>query len=101
MTVLRGVNEAIENAGVSRAELAEVLGTSRPYVSQVLNGSTNATLKTLGALLWASGTQIAGLQIEPLGSKRGRDNTVGFQLKVTTTSAENINGTITEVRKAG
>lgn len=58
--------EAIDGAGISRAEVAELLGTSRSYVSQVLNGSTNMTLKTLGALLWVAGQQVARLETEPV-----------------------------------
>ena len=59
--------DAIDSAGLSRAEVAELLGTSRSYVSQVLNGSTNMTLKTLGALLWAAGQQVGRLETEPVG----------------------------------
>jgi hypothetical protein len=61
--------EAIEGAGMTRAEVARVLGTTKSYVSQVLNGSTNMTLKTLGALLWAAGQQVCQLGSEPMGAE--------------------------------
>jgi transcriptional regulator with XRE-family HTH domain len=60
--------QAIEEAGLTRAEVARLLGTTRGYVSQVLNGSTNMTLKTFGALLWAAGRQVASVSTEPVGS---------------------------------
>lgn len=70
ITLTRQVQDAIEDAGLSRAELAVLLGTSRSFVSQVLNGSANMTLKTLGALLWATGRQVDGLESNQIGYKR-------------------------------
>lgn len=61
------VQEALDDAGITRAEIAEQLGTTRSYVSQVLNGSTNMTLKTLGALCWVAGRQVTELRSVPLG----------------------------------
>ena len=69
ITVLTSaVHDALNAAGLSRAEIADLLGTTRSYVTQVLSGSTNMTLRTLGALLWASGQQVAQLRVEPLGT---------------------------------
>jgi predicted XRE-type DNA-binding protein len=65
----RVVQEAIDNAGLSRAEVARVLGTTKSYISQVLNGSTNMTLKTLGALLWVAGRQVAELRTQVVGAE--------------------------------
>jgi len=62
------VLDAIDNSGLSRSEVAEALGTTKSYISQVLNGATNMTLKTLGALLWASGQQVAELRTEAIGA---------------------------------
>lgn len=67
MTLTRQVLDAVEEAGLTRAEIASLLGTSRSFVSQVLNGSANMTLKTLGALLWATGRQVDGLESNQLG----------------------------------
>lgn len=64
----RAVLDAIESAGLSRADVARALGTTKSYVSQVLNGSTNMTLKTLGALLWASGRQVSDLRTDVIGA---------------------------------
>jgi hypothetical protein len=62
--------DAVEDAGITRAEIARVLGTTKSYVSQVLNGNTNMTLKTLGALLWAAGRQVEDLRFDILGSAK-------------------------------
>ena len=62
------VLDAIEDSGLTRAELARVLGTTKSYVSQVLNGSTNMTLKTLGGLLWATGKQVQNVTVAVTGS---------------------------------
>jgi transcriptional regulator with XRE-family HTH domain len=49
--LLLDLNEAITNgmdrARLSRAQLAERLGTSRAYVTKLLDGQENMTLKTL------------------------------------------------------
>jgi len=37
----------MEEKGVSRAELADLLGKSRGYVTQLLDGATNMTLRTI------------------------------------------------------
>jgi len=69
ISVLTGaVQDAINNAGMTRAEVARVLGTTKSYVSQVLNGSTNMTLRTFGALLWAAGRQVQGVETAPVGT---------------------------------
>ncbi len=70
------VQKAIDDAGLSRADVARLLGTTKSYVSQVLNGSTNMTLKTLGAFLWAAGRQVSALKTDTLGAATAeRDET--------------------------
>lgn len=101
LSVMRDLSEAIESSGLSRAELAELLGTSRSFVSQLLNGSANVTLKTVGSLMWATGQQVSGLKSEPLGAKRARSNLLGFQMKVTTVVEPAPQGTPANVRKVG
>ena len=46
---------ALEHAGINKSELAERLGTTKGYVSQVLSGSRNMTLRTLADICFAVG----------------------------------------------
>ena len=59
------VAEAMANQGLTRAQLAKALGTSRPDVTQLLSGSRNMTLRTLAALAHACGMRV-DLKFEPL-----------------------------------
>ena len=45
--------EALEENGISRANLADRLGTSNAYVTQLLNGSRNMTLRTFASIAFA------------------------------------------------
>ena len=47
--------ELMELQGVSRTELAKRLGTSKGYVTQLLDGSANMTLRTLSDVYLALG----------------------------------------------
>lgn len=41
------LTEALDNAGITKGELAERLGKSREFVSQVFGGGRNLTLRTV------------------------------------------------------
>jgi plasmid maintenance system antidote protein VapI len=47
LDVNEAIVEAMESAGLKRADLAERLGTSRAYVTRLLGGPENLTLRTL------------------------------------------------------
>jgi len=49
---------AMEEQGVTRAELARRLGTSQAYITRVLGGHANFTLKTMAKLALALGLQL-------------------------------------------
>jgi transcriptional regulator with XRE-family HTH domain len=49
---------AMDEQGVSRAELARRLGTSQAYVTRVLRGNANFTLKTMNKLAFALGLEL-------------------------------------------
>ena len=49
---------AMEEQGVTRAELARRLGTSQAYITRVLGGHANFTLKTMAKLALALGMQL-------------------------------------------
>jgi transcriptional regulator with XRE-family HTH domain len=63
------VSEALARAmaenGLSKADLAEKLGTSRAHITQVLSGSRNMTLRTVADLAWAC-NQRAEIRLEAL-----------------------------------
>jgi len=48
----------MEEHGVTRAELARRLGTSQAYITRVLGGHANFTLKTMAKLALALGMQL-------------------------------------------
>ena len=58
----------MEQQGVTRAELATLLGRTRGHVSQVLNGDRNMTLRTLAEILHALDRR-ATLTASPLASR--------------------------------
>jgi len=53
--------------GVSGAELARRMGTSRAWVSRVLAGECNLTVATMGKLAFALGMKVT-TQIVPVGA---------------------------------
>lgn len=57
----------MEEAEISRAELAKRLGVSKAHISQVLNGSRNMTLATIADVLWACGKEVTDLHVSDLG----------------------------------
>lgn len=59
--------DVMQTHGVSKAELADRLGCSRAYVSQLLDGTRNMTLRSLADLAWALGTRI-GVMVDAIDS---------------------------------
>lgn len=53
--VTEAIWQALKEANIDRTELARRMGTSKGYVSQVLNGSRNMTLRTLADICRAIG----------------------------------------------
>lgn len=53
MEVTEMLTDVMKRGGVSRAELARRLGRSKAFVTQVLRGRHNMTMRTLGDLAWA------------------------------------------------
>ncbi len=59
----------LEEQRVSKAELARRLGKSRPYITQMLSGSTNLTVRTLAEVAYALGVEVK-LEAVPLQAAR-------------------------------
>lgn len=55
LQVTERICELMEEQGLSRAELAKRLGTSKGYISQLLDGSANITLRKLADVMAALG----------------------------------------------
>ena len=47
------ISDLLDQNGVTKAELAERLGRSKSYVTQLLNGRANMTLRTISDVMWA------------------------------------------------
>lgn len=58
LDVTEAICEEMESRGISRADLARNLDTSRSYVTQLLSGSRNLTLRTLSDIAWACGARV-------------------------------------------
>jgi transcriptional regulator with XRE-family HTH domain len=52
------LSRLLEERGMSKAELARALGTSRANVTSLLNGSRNMTVRTMAAVAAALGVRI-------------------------------------------
>lgn len=63
------IAQLLEAQGVSRQELAARLGKSKGFVSQLLSGERNMTLRTVAALGFALGTRVE-LSHSPLSAPR-------------------------------
>jgi len=49
---------AMQDSGVSQTDLAKKMGKSKSYISQILDGSRNLTLKTLSDITYALGAEV-------------------------------------------
>ena len=59
MEVTETLCELLEKEKVSRKELAERLGKSKGFISQLLNGGRNLTLRTVADILHVLGYKVA------------------------------------------
>ena len=62
------IAQAMAERGVSKADLAKRLGKSRAWVTQLLSGENNVTIRTLAQVLHVLGQE---LRLEQGGSKWG------------------------------
>jgi len=69
LDVAAEIDAALARSGLSRAELARRLGTSRAYVTKILRGNANFTLDSLVRISDALGGELR-LRIVPRGTTR-------------------------------
>jgi transcriptional regulator with XRE-family HTH domain len=70
LAVTGALEDEMERSGVTRAELARLLGKTPAFVSQVLNGARNMTIKTIADIALALGLQVRGIEFSGLGEMR-------------------------------
>lgn len=71
--VAERIRDAMEEAGLSQADLGRLLGTSRANVSALLSGGRNMTLLTVADLVFALGQRVTiGLTALPPDVPAGR-----------------------------
>lgn len=58
LDVTEAIWEAMEKRGLNKAQLAEVLDTSKSNITQLLDGTRNMTLGTLSEIAFALGLQV-------------------------------------------
>jgi transcriptional regulator with XRE-family HTH domain len=73
----------LEEEKISRKELAERLGKTKGFVSQLLNGGRNLTLRTVADILHVLGYRVA-LKPDKLVTHRRANNVIAFPHSQTT-----------------
>jgi len=82
MEVTETLCELLEKEKISRKELAERLGKTKGFVSQLLNGGRNLTLRTVADILHVLGYKVALTPFKE-GSQRQEGNVIEFQTRHT------------------
>jgi transcriptional regulator with XRE-family HTH domain len=77
LEVTETICELLENEKVPRKELADRLGKSKGFVSQLLNGGRNLTLRTVADILHVLGYKVA-LKPDKLVTHRRASNVIEF-----------------------
>lgn len=66
--------ELLENEKISRKELADLLGKSKGFVSQLLNGGRNLTLRTVADILHVLGYRASLTPFKEAGQRQERND---------------------------
>ena len=78
LEVTETICELLENEKVSRKELADRLGKSKGFISQLLNGGRNLTLRTV-----ADNFHVLGYKVTLAAQKRQESNVIEFRTAYT------------------
>ena len=82
MEVTETLCELLEKEKISRKELADRLGKSKGFVSQLLNGGRNLTLRTVADILHVLGYKVSLTPYKEEG-KRQESNVIEFSTRQT------------------
>lgn len=74
--IFRQVEAYLEANQLTQTQLAEELGVSKGYVSQILNGNTNLSMKKLVELFLSLGL---GVELKVVSVEKMRSNWENFQ----------------------
>ena len=58
MNVTEDILVAMEDQNISKADLSRLLGTSKAFITQILGGSRNMTLRTLSDIAFAIDAEV-------------------------------------------
>jgi transcriptional regulator with XRE-family HTH domain len=83
LEVTETICDLLEKEKISRKELADRLGKSKGFISQLLNGSRNLTLRTVADNFYVLGYKVA-LKLEKLVTHRRDSNVIDFPQSQTT-----------------
>ncbi len=70
VAVAEHIWEQMEDRKISKAEIASALGKSKAFITQVLNGTRNMTLRTLSDIAFALDAELE-IQFRPRSSSHG------------------------------
>jgi transcriptional regulator with XRE-family HTH domain len=73
------VASLMKDKRVSKTELAKRLGRSKGYITQLLDGRANMTLRTVADLMWALDASL-GVSAHPLGFETGIEMVGQYEL---------------------
>ena len=73
MEVTETLCELMEKEGISRKELADRLGKSKGFISQLLNGGRNLTLRTVADILHVLGYKVYLTHFKEAGQQEQYD----------------------------
>jgi transcriptional regulator with XRE-family HTH domain len=65
LEITEHIANLMEKKGVRKKELAERLGRSKGYITQLLDGRTNMTLRTVADVMWALDSSLK-VDVSPL-----------------------------------
>ena len=70
LEVTEAICELMQKQNIKRVKLAQKLGVDKSYITNLLDGSSNMTLKTISDVLFCLNSR-AKIQIEPLITESG------------------------------
>jgi transcriptional regulator with XRE-family HTH domain len=66
------IASVLKERGITRSELAKLIGKTKGYITQILSGTTNMTIGTLSDILFSMGSGLE-LNRKPVETRRSDD----------------------------